>query len=104
VAAEFKEIIVAVGRELKFELGRCVITVGADAALREIMLDPISLLLRHVTGDWEELSKADQAENRRSITKGYRILSAYTLEPGIKFYVITEHDRSYTTIMLASEY
>jgi hypothetical protein len=92
-------------KEVKFELGRCVITGGADARLRAIKVDPIVLLRRHVTGDWIAMSRNDRAANHKAVKNGYRIFSAYTLTASnIKFYVITEHDRSYTTIMLACEY
>ena len=87
-----------------FELGQIVATPGANAALMEADQDPLELIQRHVTGDWAELDEDDRAENRFSITRDLRILSAYTLGTGVKVWIITEADRSATTILLPSEY
>jgi hypothetical protein len=56
-----------------------------------------------MSGDWSEMATEDQQSNRDAITEGSRIFSAYTIE-GVKFWVITEADRSSTTILLPSEY
>ena len=87
-----------------FELGQLVATPGANAAMMEAGQDPLELIQRHVTGDWAELDEEDQAENRFSITRDLRILSAYTLSTGVKVWIITEADRSATTILLPEEY
>jgi hypothetical protein len=87
-----------------FELGQVVATPGAIAALQEAQQDPVGLLLRHVTGDWGDLDEEDVKENQLSVEKGFRILSAYPLETGVKVWVITEADRSATTFLLPSEY
>ena len=60
--------------------------------------------MRHLTGDWGELSEADKAENELSVREGFRILSAYTMSKGVKIWVITEADRSVTTFLLPDEY
>ncbi len=72
--------------------------------MREAGEDPLDLIRRHVTGDWSELDEHDQAENRFSAGRDLRILSAYTLSTGVKVWIITEADRSATTILLPSEY
>ena len=72
--------------------------------MREAGEDPLDLIRRHVTGDWSELDEHDQAENRFSVGRDLRILSAYTLSTGVKVWIITEADRSATTILLPSEY
>ena len=64
----------------------------------------ITFFLRHLTGDWGEVDEHDQQENERSLTIGCRLLSAYTLPTGEKLWIITEADRSVTTILLPSEY
>lgn len=87
-----------------FELGQVGATPGANAAMMEAGQDPLDLIQRHVTGDWAELDEEDRAENRFSITRNLRILSAYTLSTGVKVWIITEADRSATTILLPSEY
>jgi len=87
-----------------FELGELWTTPGAVTAMTDADQDPLELIQRHVTGDWSELSEDDQAENRFSINHALRILSAYTLNTGVKVWIITEADRSGTTILLPSEY
>jgi len=87
-----------------FDLGQTVATPGALEALREAEEDPISYLVRHVTGDWGDLPEEDIQENQFSLEHGLRIFSAYHLNAGTKIYVITEYDRSVTTILLAEEY
>ena len=60
---------------------------------------------RHVTGDWGELSEEDRRENELSVKEGFRILSAYKLpRTGVKLWIITEADRSATTLLLPDEY
>lgn len=88
----------------KFPLGRTVATPGALGALTEAGQSPLELLQRHVAGDWGDLDEADKAENELSLKEGFRILSAYKLKTGVKVWVITEADRSATTILLPSEY
>lgn len=88
----------------RFELGRTVGTPGAVAALQGNGVAPAELLDRHHRGDWGELSEEDRQENELSVKEGFRILSSYRLPDGQKVYVITEADRSSTTILLAREY
>jgi hypothetical protein len=92
--------------ELKplFNLGQIVGTPGALIAMEEAKQLPVELLLRHVTGDWGDLDDEDKKENELSVKEGFRILSAYNLDTGVKVWVITEWDRSVTTILLPNEY
>ena len=87
-----------------FPLGMTLITPGARDAIADAGQLPLTFLERHVSGDWGELSEADKRENDASIEKGFRILSAYRTSEGVKLWVITEADRSATTILLPSEY
>ena len=88
-----------------FSLGQLVATPGALSALGEDGTSAESLLQRHVTGDWGELSEEDRQENELSVKEGFRILSAYKLpRTGVKLWVITEADRSVTTLLLPDEY
>jgi hypothetical protein len=88
-----------------FPLGQTVSTPGALEALSAEGINGLSLLHRHVTGDWGELSDADKRENDLSVKQGFRILSAYKLpRTGVKIWIITEADRSATTFLLPSEY
>jgi len=88
----------------RFALGQIVGTPGAIEAMEQAGQDPTELLTRHVTGDWGELDEEDRAQNDYSVKNDLRILSAYTLDNGIRVWVITEWDRSVTTILLPSEY
>lgn len=92
------------GRHLdaRFPLGRTVITATAHATLEP--LDVILALRRHVSGDWGSLCEEDQASNEEALANGYRLLSAYEDSKGTRFWIITEWDRSYTTILLPSDY
>lgn len=85
-------------------LGRVVATPGALRVLSEAEEDPLRLLARHVSGDWGELDAHDRRENERSLKNGWRVFSSYPLGDGSKVWVITEADRSVTTILLPQEY
>ena len=88
----------------RFPLGDIVATPGALDALREAQQEPLELLRRHQTGDWGNLDEEDKAENEFSLTHDLRLLSAYTLPTQVKIWVITEADRSVTTLLLPQEY
>ncbi len=83
----------------KFQLGQPVMTQGAAAALEEAHQQPFGYLQRHVTGDWGELDEHDRQENEFSLTRNLHLLSAYTLTNGTHIWIITEADRSATTIL-----
>ena len=83
------------------ELGRVVITRGAVEALR--WADVAQGLGRHRLGDWGSLGKEDKEANEVAAHEGHRIVSVYS-SANRKFYVITEWDRSVTTILLPEEY
>jgi hypothetical protein len=83
-----------------FSLGQILATPGALA----LGVDFYPYLLRHQCGDWGDLGREDQAENDFSVTHGLRVLSAYHTPDGVKFWIITEADRSATTVLLPSEY
>jgi hypothetical protein len=87
-----------------FGLGQIVGTPRALDALIKAEQNPFELLVRHVTGDWGDLDDEDKKENELSDKEGFRILSAYKLETGVKVWVITEWDRSVTTFLLPEEY
>lgn len=88
----------------RFPLGRMVATSGALEALTAASQDAIEFLCRHQQGDWGDLSDDDKRENEFSIDKELRIFSAYHTTKGEKIWIITEADRSATTILLPSEY
>lgn len=93
-----------------FQTGMTVQTAGIAAESREnprFALYVLSSLNRHQKGDWGDLGDEDKDLNDQAIKNGDRILSAYLLptsEGKKKVYIITEHDRSITTVLFASEY
>jgi hypothetical protein len=88
----------------RFPLGRTLITPGALEALDAAGQHGREFLDRHVRGDWGDLSDDDKRENEFSVDKPLRIFSAYHTAKGVKLWVITEADRSATTILLPEEY
>lgn len=88
----------------RFPMGRPVITPAAEAALHSVGTHPIRLLARHLHGDWGNIPVEDQAANELALLTGKRLLSSYDLEGGGKVWIITEADRSVTTILLPDDY
>lgn len=86
----------------KFLLGQLVATPAALAGLTHD--DIQNALTRHLYGDWGDLDVEDRVENELSLKKGFRLFSVYHGVNGVKFYIITEHDRSITTVLLPSDY
>ena len=88
----------------KFEPGQTDATIGAHTMLAEAPHLPAEFLIRHKHGDWGELDPEDVRENERALTYGGRLFSAYATRTGGRLWVITEWDRSATTMLLPSEY
>ena len=88
----------------RFALGQTVITPGAEEALQIAGQTAIEFLRRHMSGDWGELSEDDVKENELSLEQGFRLLSRYQTTKGERIWIITEADRSATTILLPIEY
>jgi hypothetical protein len=86
----------------KFPLGRLVATPNA---LNQIPNDEIfTALSRHMRGDWGDVDKEDWRANDHALIEGTRLLSAYRSVAGVKFWIITESDRSATTVLLPEDY
>jgi hypothetical protein len=88
----------------QLHLGQIVATPGALAAFEESGEQPGDFLRRHACGDWGDLSEEDRKENEFSVIHGFRLLSSYTLNSGTTIWLITEADRSSTTLLLPEEY
>jgi len=88
----------------RFSLGRVLAIPGALEALAEAEQQPDEFVSRHVAGDWGDVCPEDAQENELSLQHGFRLLSAYTLSTGHKLWIITEADRSATTLLLPEEY
>ena len=85
-----------------FPLGRVVSTPGALEALTREEID--AAVSRHVAGDWGEIHAGERIENEAAVREGYQLHSVYRGKSGCRFYVITEADRSVTTVLLPEEY
>jgi hypothetical protein len=86
-----------------FPLGRVVATPGALKLLEEACEDALDYLARHASGDWGELDLQDRRENERSLRNSWRIISSYPVGERT-IWIITEADRSVTTILLPEDY
>jgi hypothetical protein len=89
-------------RRPRFPLGRQVITRAAHDALS--LLDVCVGTILHSRGVWGDVDEEDAEENERALRDGDRLFSAYQAKSGVRFYVITEHDRSVTTVLLPGDY
>ena len=88
----------------RFALGQTFITPGAEEALQIAGQTAIEFLRRHMSCDFGDLSEDDLQENALALKHGFRLLSAYCTAKGQKIWLITEADRSSTTVLLPSEY
>ena len=88
----------------RFPLGSLYITPGAAATFAVSGDDVLAYIIKHSTLDPGDLSPEDIAENHLSLREGFRILSAYRLSDGTRIWIVTEADRSSTTLLLPDEY
>lgn len=86
---------------MNFQLGKIVVTKGAEKCIPPA--EQFKALKRHANGDWGDISTNDKAINDEALKDGDEILSAYNYNE-IKFWIMTECDRSVTTILLPDEY
>ncbi len=87
-----------------FELGQIVATPGASIALQKAGQEPGEFLRRHVNREWGYLTPEDRKQNDYSLEHGFRLLSSYRTNAGDKLWIITESDRSVTTLLLPEDY
>lgn len=90
-------------KEPLFELGRTVGTANALIFLAQNGVSYSDLLARHISGDWGAVPPEDARENELSVKEGFRIISSYPVGDG-KVWIITEANRSATTVLLPEEY
>jgi len=91
----------------KFSLGQTVITATAQAAIDALpdgRLRLLGFVLKHQSGDWGVVCDEDKIANDQALIDGERILSIYDVSPSLRVWIITEWDRSYTTVMLPEDY
>lgn len=87
-----------------FDLGRLVATPAALQVLTERQVAPLNLLQRHARGDWGDLDAEDIQANQDALQQGWRLFSSYQIDPETKVWIITEADRSVTTVLLPNDY
>lgn len=91
--------------QTRFAPGQIVMTIGVDALVRQGQLNPAPYLRRHLGGDWGDLDESDRRQNDAALRSGEdRLFSSYQVAPDLKLWMITEWDRSVTTLLLPSEY
>lgn len=88
----------------KVELGRLLATPDALAALADSGQSPAEFLERHAAQDWGEVCEEDWKLNDLALVEGDRLLSSYRTRKNVVIWVLTEADRSVTTIMLPENY
>jgi hypothetical protein len=96
----FEALMDSKQRTMLFKLGYVVMTPGAAA----LELDFIPYLVRHAAGDWGDLDAFDKQQNDLAVQQRLRILSAYNIGEDTRIWIITEADRSATTVLLPEDY
>jgi hypothetical protein len=86
----------------RFPPGALGMTPAAADALTQTEI--LTALRRHMAGDWGDVDEHDWQENELSLREGFRLLSAYHTDAGLKFRILTEADRSHTTVLLPEDY
>lgn len=87
-----------------FHMGRIVITPGAINALKKSGENGGEFLARHERGEWGIVCPDDQKRNNMALIEGERLVSSYALKSGAEMWIITEADRTVTTLLLPEEY
>lgn len=91
-------------KQALFPMGQLAATPGALKVLEKHGITPLRLLARHAIGDWGDIGLDDAKANADALRFGARLLSSYRLTEGVRIWVISEADRSVTTVLLPSEY
>ena len=87
-----------------FPLGQIVATPAVIAHFNEHRQSILPLLRRHVSGDWGDICTEDRQSNAEALQYGYRLMSVYVISKAERLWIITEADRSCTTLLLPEEY
>jgi len=97
--------VINLASQARFSPGQLVMTIGVDDLVRQGRLNPAPFLRRHLHGDWGDLSDDDRQLNDAALKSGEdRLFSSYQVTRNLKLWIITEWDRSVTTLLLPSEY
>lgn len=96
---------VGVPSEPLFSRGQLALTAGVSDLVQQGRLNPSVYLRRHLSGDWGDLCEDDRKQNDAALKSGEdRLFSSYQVAPDLKLWIITEWDRSVTTLLLPDEY
>lgn len=87
---------------MRFRLGKLVATPAVLAAVPSNVID--LCLARHLSGDWGDMNDADKQTNEQALKDGNRLFSAYQVREDTRIWIITEADRSATTVLLPEDY
>ena len=87
-----------------FSLGQVLATPGALGMLEALQLSPLSFVVRHVSGDWGNICSEDRQANSEALVHSFRLMSVYVLSATQRLWIITEADRSSTTLLMPEEY
>lgn len=89
----------------RFAPGQVVMTIGVDDLDQQARLNPMPYLHRPLNGDWDDLDDYDRRQNDAALESGEdRLFSSYQVAPSLQLWIVTEWDRSLTTLLLPSEY
>ena len=97
-------LFISLVQNSRFPPGQIVMTAGVDELVKQGRLNPSVYLHRHLNGDWGDLDADDKRLNDAALEQGDRVLSSYQVTPDLKVWIITEWDRSVTTVLLPHEY
>ena len=96
------KVVIPEPRNARFRMGRLMLTPNAMQFLSPG--DVIEALCRHLHGDWGDVDEMDQRANELSLREDGRLFSVYHTEEMARFWIITEADRSATTVLMPGDY
>lgn len=103
--AEFSALTIERKSLAKFALGKVCASKGASEAFKKAEVSPYWFIAKHQEGDWGDISEFDKARNNSAVRDGFFVLSAHILpKTGEKILIVTESDRSATTLLLPEEF
>jgi hypothetical protein len=88
----------------RFQAGQLLMTAGIKDLVVKEKLNLIPYVVRHLNGDWGDIPAEDARANQAALRDGDRLLSAYQVTSEARVWIITESDRSATTVLLPEEY
>lgn len=101
----YEVLFIRIAANAKFNIGQLAATAGVDELVKQGWLNPTSYLHRHVSGDWGDVDNSHRQLNDAALASGEgRLFSAYEVTRDVTLWIITEADRSVTTMLLPSEY